>query len=318
MIGAPNDGDVFVDKTTYIAEIYQNKWYAKDYYKKLNEEFKKGLISPETFTQNYDQYLSKVATGRVLAMFDQQWNFQDGERVLTTEDKRERTYVPIGLTYEGYNQWYRDLPPFVGGNGMGITTKCKDVNRALEYMDFLLNEDIQKLLFWGIEGEDYNVENGRMIRTVEQRANFDNVDWRLQNSGQALHSQFPKIQGQFSDGNAADANVQPEIKIQAMYPYDKEFFAHYGFSGPSDFLTIPGPSPDYYPVWGYTRVDGSDAAIAFDQITDTENRYLPGVIMADDFESAWTEYAARYDNINVKAWEDFVNKQIAERMGITR
>ena len=318
MIGAPNDGDVFVDKTTYIAEIYQNKPYAKQYYQKLNEEYKKGMISPETFTQNYDQYLSKIATGRVLAMFDQQWNFQDGERVLTTEGKHERTYVPLGITYPGYEQWYREQPPFVGGNGMGITVKCKDVDRALQFMDFLLDEDIQKLMYWGVEGADYSVANGRMSRSNDQRANFDNIDWRLKNSGQPFGDQFPKLQGQYSDGNACDPNVQPENKIDSMFQYDKDFYAKYGFSSKSDFLTVPGPTPDYYPVWGYTLVDGSDAKTAFDQITDTENKYLPGVIMSDDFEAAWAEYLARYDSIDFKAYEDFVNAQIAERMGITR
>lgn len=318
MIGAPNDGDVYVDKTTYIAEIYQNKWYAKDYYGKLNEAYKKGLISPETFTQNYDQYLSKIATGRVLAMFDQQWNFADGEKVLTTEGKHERTYVPLGLTFDGYEQWYRELPTFVGGNGMGVTVSCKDVNRALEFMDFLLNEDVQKLLTWGVEGEDYYVEDGRFIRTMEQKANFDNVDWALENGGVSFLNQFPKLQGQFTDGNACDANVQPEMKLLTMYQYDKDFFEHYGFSSKSDFLTAPGPSPEYFPVWAYTLEDGSDAKIAFDQITDTENKLLPRVIMADDFEKAWAEYAAEYDKINYKAYEDFVNAQIADRMGIER
>jgi len=135
MIGAGNDGDVYVNQETYIAEIYQNKWYAKDYYKKLNEVFKKGLISPETFTLNKDQYLSRVATGRVLAMFDAQWNFQNAEDLLIAEGKWNRTYVPLGLTYEGYEQGYMDEPDFIGGNGIGISVKAKNVERIMTYID---------------------------------------------------------------------------------------------------------------------------------------------------------------------------------------
>jgi len=110
LIGAGNDGDLYVNQETYMAELYQNQWYAKQYFKKLNEVFKEGLISPDTFTQTYDQFQTRVATGRVLAMFDQQWNFENGENSLIAEDRWERTYVPLGLTYEGYEQGYLNAP----------------------------------------------------------------------------------------------------------------------------------------------------------------------------------------------------------------
>jgi hypothetical protein len=40
--------------------------------------------------------------------------------------------------------------------------------------------------------------------------------------------------------------------------------------------------------------------------------------MADDYDAAWAEYAARYDNINYEAYEAELNRIIAERMGIER
>jgi len=318
MIGAGNDGDAFVDPETFTAEIYQNKWYAEAYYKKLNEVYKKGLISPETFTLNKDQYLSRVATGRVLAMFDAWWNFETAEKLLIAEDKWNRTYVPLGLTYEGYEQGYMDAPTFVGGNGIGISVKAKDPARILTYMDTLLNEDLQRLMSWGIEGTDYYVtEDGRYRLTPEQKTNFDNPDWINENNGKPLRDRFPKIEGMFSDGNAANWQSQPEIRAENASEYDIDFFSHYPFTRKSGFLSAKEKAA-YYPIWGYSIKKGTDAKIAFDDITDTQLRYLPGVIMADDFESAWAEYAARYDNINYKAYEDELNRQIAQRMGIDR
>jgi len=182
----------------------------------------------------------------------------------------------------------------------------------------LLNEDLQRLMSWGIEGEDYYVtENGRYRLTPEQKKNFDNPDWRNENTGQPLRDRFPKIQGMFSDGNSHAYGTQPEIRAESASDYDNEFFSHYPFSLKSGFLKATKKAA-YYPIWSYTIKNGTDARMAFDDITDTELRYLPGVIMADDFESAWAEYAARYDNINYKAYEDEVNRQIAERMGIYR
>ena len=41
---------------------------AVKYFKKLNEEYQKGIVDPESFTQTYDEYISKLSTGRVLGM----------------------------------------------------------------------------------------------------------------------------------------------------------------------------------------------------------------------------------------------------------
>ncbi|HEY8420733.1 MAG TPA: extracellular solute-binding protein [Thermoclostridium sp.] len=318
LIGGRNEGDVVVDHKTLKVEIYQNKWYAKAYYKKLNESFKKGLIHPETFSRSYDNYLSVISTGRVLAMFDQHWNFQDGEFVLISEGKINRTYVPLGLSLDGSPVSYNRVRSegIIGGNGMGISVKCKDVERALQFMDTLLEEDVHRLMYWGIEGEDYYVdENGRYRRTPEQKANFDNPDWRLANAGMVIGDQFPKLEGRYSDGNSCSASTQPEERLENQFPYDKEFYKKYGFYGRSDFLPLM-EHPGYPEVWSIfsTMEEDNIAKIVFDQITDLQNRYLPGVIMAEDFESAWETYAKRYDELNIKALEEEVERQIRARM----
>jgi putative aldouronate transport system substrate-binding protein len=285
----------------------------------MNEIYKKGLISPETFTRTNDQYRAVMAQGRVLATFDAQWNFATAEQLLITENKYNRTYVPLGLTYEGYEQGYLDDPSsgFTGGNGLGISTACKDVERVMEYMNTLLNEDLQRLMAWGIEGEDYYIDNGRYLLTPEQKTNWDNPDWRNENSGAPLRDRFPKIQGMLSDGNSASYGSQPEVRTESATNYDTEFFSHYPFKLKSGFLK-PVERADYYPIWSYVLPRGSEAKVALEDIKDTAMRYLPGVIMADDFESAWAEYVARYDSINYKAYEEELDRQIAERMGLER
>jgi len=316
LIGGRNEGDVVV-KPDLTVEIYQNKDYAKTYYKKLNEMFKQGLISPETFSRNYDEYLSVLSTGRVLGMFDQQWNFANAENVLIPEGRYERTYVPVGVSLDGspvsYNRY--KSAGIVGGNGMGISVKCKDVERALEFLDFMLREDVQKLCYWGIEGEDYYVdENGRYRRTEEQRANFNNPDWVKANSGINFANLFPKIQGRYSDGNAAGAGNQPEERIEGMSEYDKEFLAKYGFSDRSEFLPL-AEYAGYPEVWSiFSTMDEDNPVKAiFNDITDLQNRYLPGVIMADDFESAWNEYVKRYENVDYPMLEKEIEKEIKAR-----
>ncbi len=319
LIGYPNDGDVFVDQKTLTADLYQNKEFAKTYYRKLNEIYHKGLITEETFTQNYDQYLAKISTGRVLGMFDQYWNFQSGERPIRYEERYERTYVPLDITYDGYTGWYMEAPTFSGGNGMGITTACKNPERALQYIDTMLSEDMQKLLQWGIKGEHYQVDaDGKFYRTQEQRKNVNDKTWVLNNMADQLWHQFPKIQGIFSDGNWASPGEQPGEVLVQQAKYDQNFLSRYGFKLPTEFLSPPPAStpPDYYPVWAYTIEDGSPAKMAINKITELQNKYLPRLIVEDvgKFDEAWGAYVAELEKVNYKAYLDEVNRQIKERM----
>ncbi len=319
LIGHPNDGDVIVDQTTFKASLYQDTEFAKAYYKKLNEMFHKGIISADTFTQNYDQYLAKIATGRVVGMFDQFWNFQSGERPLRTEEKWERTYVALDITYEGYKGWYLDAPTFTGGNGMGLTTACKDPERALQYIDMLLTEDMQKLMQWGIEGVNYQVgDDGLFYRTEEQRAQSRDQSWIYDNMADQLWNQFPKIQGIHSDGNWCAPNEQPGEVQAEQSKYDRDFLAKYGFKLPTEFLNPPPKdvSEAYYPVWGYTIEDGSDARNALNRLTDLENTYLPRIITEDasKFDAAWDAYVKLIHESGYEAYLDFVNAEIEKRM----
>jgi len=318
--GGFNDGDVFVNQSNYMAETYQDKDYAKNYYFKLNEAFKKGLINQSTFTDNFDQYLAKISSGRVLAMFDQQWSFEQAENVLKGDGKYERTYVPLGLTYPGIEQWYKTAPSFEAGNGIGISTSCKNVDRALLFMDMLLDDDLTLLATWGIEGRDYYVdENGRYRRTEEQRTNWDDPQWRVDHTAERLIREFPKKQGHFDDGNCMSPGDQKEEILENQNPYDKEFFPHYGYATSADFLTIANPiTPDYAFVWGFPLEDGSPASEARTMMQDVERNNLPKVIVADNPEKEWEAYMKEWATTNSQAYVDYVNEVIATRMGITR
>ncbi|MDR0197034.1 MAG: extracellular solute-binding protein [Oscillospiraceae bacterium] len=320
LVGGFNDGDVFVHQDTLMAETYQDKDYAKTYFFKLNEMFKKGLINPATFTDNFDQYLAKISSGRVLAMFDQQWNFEQAENVLKGDEKYERTYVPLGLTYEGYDQWYKTTPTFVGGNGIGISVNCKDVHRALLFMDTLLREDLTLLAKWGIEGRDYYVDdNGRYRRTEEQRKNYDTPQWVVDHGAARLTNFFPKREGHFDDGNCMSPGDQTEEILEGQNDYDKAFFSKYGFATGADFLTIANPiTPEYAFAWDFPLENGSAAEEARARMQEVQRNQLPRVIMAEDPEAAWTTYMGEWAKTNSQAYVDFVNEHIAIRMGIDR
>ncbi|KKC49589.1 sugar ABC transporter substrate-binding protein [Paenibacillus sp. D9] len=316
LTGHPNDGGVVVDDG--VAMVFADKDISKRYYKDLNSLFNEGLMDKEAFVQNYDQYLAKIASGRVLGMFDQHWNFQTAEDTLVSQGKIGSTYVGFPLTYDSsIKEYYRDsaLPNL--NNGFGISKDAKDPVRIIKFLDALMSEDWQKTLSWGEKDVDYKVgDDGKFYRTPEQRKQQEDPTWKLANRADGLFGALPKIEGTFSDGNATSAGNQPGEYYDSLKAEDKELLDAYGFKTWMDFFSPPPPNPVYYPAWQIDLIDGSPAAVANKQMTDASLKYLPIAIMSktDKFDRAWDDYVDAYKKINVKAYEDRINEQIQWRM----
>lgn len=316
LIGHPNDGGVVVNDG--VGEIFADKDYAKDYYQKLNEVNAQGLLDKEAFTQNYDQYMAKLSSGAVLGMFDQHWNFGSAVDSLKTQDKLERTYVGLPLVYDlSTKDYYRDRPSLNLNNGFGITVNAKDPVKIIKVLDKLIEEDWQKLLTWGVEGEDYQVnEEGRFIKTQEQRDNASDATWKLANKADAYYGTAPKIEGYFSDGNATAASNQPEEYQASLKPFDKEVLDAYGFNSYVDFFSPPPENPIYYPAWSVDLVEGSPAKIANTKLNELSTKYLPKAILATptEFEATWKEYVSEIQKLDIKAYEDRINEVLKWRI----
>lgn len=316
LAGAPNNGGVIVDENN-VASIFADKDIAKRYYKFLNQMNARGLIDRESFTQTLDQYLAKLATGRVLGMYDQRWNFGNAYDSLVAQGRDERTWVSTMPVYEGKKPYYADRDVMNINQGFGVSVSCKQPDVVVSFLNTMLSEEWQKILNWGIEGEDYHVDaNGRFYRTPEQREIQKDLVWRSRNKLEALLDQLPKHQGTYSDGNAYSPGDQPEEFFETLREYDKNFLKAYGKKTWRDFLNQPPENPVYYPCWNIHLPDGSEAQMANQQLTDLSLQYLPRAILADpsEFEAIWNEYVSAIKKINVKAYEDAINAGIQERI----
>lgn len=316
LAGYANDGGVVVDDG--VASVFADKEIAKRYYRELNALYNEGLMDKEAFVQNYDQYLAKLSTGRVLGMFDQHWNFQSAEESLISQDKIDRTYVGVPLVYDtSIKDYYRDRAVVNLNNGYGITVDAKDPEAIIKFLDSLMDEKWQKLLSWGVEGEDYMVgEDGKFYRTPEQRKVQEDPSWKLANKADVFFAQGPKLEGSFSDGNATGPGNQPSEFFDGMKDMDKELLTAYNKQTWTEFFSAPPENPVYYPAWQIDLIEGSDASIANKKMTDLSLKYLPKSIMSksDQFDTVWDEYVKEFGKVNVKAYEDRINDQIKWRI----
>ncbi len=320
LMGRPNDGDVIVDlNDNYKASPYVIQPYAKNYYKKLNEFYHKGLIPQDTFVMNYDQYIAKLSSGTILGMFDQTWNFQTAIDALNTAKMHDSTYQGLPIVFDPeYVDGKEITEHYLNGTvinvnrGFGISVNCKYPERLVAMIDRLLSDDWQRLLTWGIEGEDYYVDNGRFLRTAEQRDNANNAVWRNANTARCLWESLPKKQGVGDDGNYWDPNRQPEIYFDLMYEYDKEFLSGYGYKIPLDFFNDPIELAPYGEAWQIDVTVNQDADDAKTAFQDVQRRDLPQIIMADeaDFDTKWEEFVKNVEDIPISDFIDFMQAEI--------
>ncbi len=312
--GSPNNGGVIVDEDGN-AEIYADKDIARDFYEVLNEQYDAGLVDPESFTLTFDQYTAKLAAGNVLGMHDQGWNFQTASDSLRSAGKDEYTYVPLMPVYDGVEPWYADRDVMNTNQGFGVSASSEQPEKALKFLDIMLSEPWQKVLSWGIEGEDYEVgDDGMFVRTEEQRANARDLTWRASNRLEALLDMLPKHQGQFSDGNAFSPDDQPTEFFETLTDYDRGFMEQYDKKTWREFVNAPPENPKYYPAWNIALSD--DANQVNQQLTDANVQHLPKIIAGDpaEFDANWEAYVGAIGNIDVQVYEDAINAGIQERL----
>ena len=336
LMGRPNDGEVYVCVTdqnyevtgndpsvAFKTETFIDKPYAKAYYKKLNEEFHKGLISRDTFTMNYDQYIAQLSNGTVLGMFDQAWDFGTATSALNAAEMYKNTYAALGIVYDPEYVDGKEIEEhYLNGSlpnvrrGFGISVNCQCPERIVNMWEEMMSEEWQLIFNWGIEGEDYYIENGRLLMTEEQFKNTQDSTWKLHNKADAFFGNSPKRQGWILEGplagNCWEPGNQNEIVFGQMNAYDKEFLAAYGYSKFADFVNPPIELAPYGEAWqiNYNPVENEHT-----DFLKIQDQRLPELIMCDpaEFDALWDAFVAEITP-SATAFGDFMQQAVLDEV----
>jgi len=321
LAGNPNEGNGIVDpKNNYKYTNFFTMDISRRWFQLLNGYDKRNLIDRTTFTDNYDQYGAKIASGRVLGQFVQGWQFMyDFDGANRTRGEAVRMMAPLPIVFDAnIRPWYRNLPIPNIGRGMGISKNAKDPIRIIRFVNDLLAEDIQRTLQWGIEGRHWQKNaQGIPYRTPEQRTNWQNPTWQDQNRAR-LMDMFPKIEGSFSDGYPTDlSNYFPEREAM-LDPSDKELLAAYGVTSYNELMD-PNPPPNnpWFPTWNMPNPpDGSPAQIALTRQEQLRKQLLPGMILAPaaNFTNLWNDYVRQSNDAGIATYEAYMQDQLNQRL----
>ncbi len=305
--GYPNDVVCAVDDTdpdNPIVMDYNTTETAKRYFSRLNEEWKKGILDPDFSTQTYDEYIAKIESGCVLGLCDEY------SSILLAG---QNDYVPLGLTLEEgienhWNSYSRTIDPM---SGVGITADCPHPEGLFYLMLVGLYTDIHTLRFWGVEGEDYLIDdNGLYYRTDVMRERWNNPKYRSENVCE--YKYLPQRNGEILTifggkqvMNAAKPADQPGEFFAAQPESVQKCLEAYGVLTFSELVgSTKYEENEWFPlsVWAASLTDATEGGMAYSRLKSFQNENLPGLVMSEDFEASWNKYVEAYNENDPSAF----------------
>ncbi len=320
--GYPNDGVTAVNQDTLQAQLVMKMSVSKEFVKFMNDMWNAGAMDKETFMQKDDQYLAKVASGRLLGIYDQRWAVVNGLAALERNEQYDRTLIAFPVVVDGTEKEFYRGPYAFTVQGVSITTACKNPEGVFRFLDRICAEDIQKLNTWGIEGTDYSIVNGKFTRTVEQWQKSFDTDYQM-SQGIAQFNFLPRYEqtdneqyGKFSDGNWVNPALNQEYNDMRYKDYEKEILKNFGVKTFCDFFTPAYPAR-YQPGWAARQQLPQDSQefIASEKALELATEYFTKITMANpsQVDTLWNEYQGKLNAIpGLDAYEQKITEIVKE------
>lgn len=266
----------------------------KEYYRWLNRMYDEKVLDQEFAIQTHEDYLEKIASGRVLGLLDADWDYTTAENTLKAAGRYERTYAGLPVTIDSSVKCASLAPQGLNTWGIGITTACKDPVRAIQFLDWLCTEEAQILVNWGIEGVNYYYdEDGVRCRTAEEIERAEkNVSYQNE-TGVGLHSYpFPSYGNTVLDSTGnyfcilnpeSVADSYNEQEQAALEAWDVERLTDI-FPQADEF-----EKKEYTPLW--SRIFPADLDRQLSRLDEIAREGLIDCVVCtpDKFDSKWDQ-----------------------------
>ena len=291
----------------------------KEYFKWLCRMYNEGILDPNFATQTDDDYIAKVASGRVVAITDAEWHYSQCEATLVADGKVDQTYVglPVTLREDQVEKALLYQGTTVGW-GIGITKSCKDPVRAIKFLDYLCSDEGQILYHWGIEGENYFLDdNGQPYRTDEEVAKAQSDPDYAKNTGIDNYTGFPIYgTGSYSEDGFPYTPTTKESVIANYNTAEKEGCEAMGFEMLTDMFAQPEEFDllPYSALWAYQQPQElAEKQTILDEIA------WPGLVKCvtgteDEFDGNWKSMVQELTDNGLADAEEAMTEFLATKL----
>ena len=321
--GAPDNGQwIVTENNEGVYKFRSDK--EREYFRWLCRMYNEGILDPDFATQTHEDYIAKIASGRVVCLMDKDWDYQDGEKVLKADGKYDLTYAGLPTCMDANTKcpslMYQGLTT---GTGVGITTSCKDPVAAIKFIDFLCSDEGQVLTKWGIEGVNYFIDDeGHRYRTEEEiKYAQEDTDYSKK-TGVGFHNYpFPSYgDGILDPTGSTYTTTSKDAVINEYNVEEKAAVEAWGvelivdmFPQPDEFET-----PDYSPLWAYAM------PIEFSEIVDKLDEVSWSALIKcvtgseADFDANYDKMIADLEATGLNDAEKMMTDIIAEKVAIVK
>ncbi|NLD86736.1 MAG: extracellular solute-binding protein, partial [Clostridiales bacterium] len=278
-------------------EYFATRQQEQDMLVYLNKLYREGFMDPDMFLNTQDERNAKLSNESCIITMDHQAGYSAVNSMMHEED--ENKYLAYYRVVSDAGQdGYRAHSPF-GGNGTVIMTACKDVERALEFIDFCCEPKNNFMLCAGQPGTWYDEVDGKVVPNIEA----------LQAEGD-LWARFRKVGAYKYVGWLREG---PDPRLGDYWTYNASSLIHFSWAAELDYsqnhriinwdeedLTNPG----YF--IGIAVDASSDEGIIKQKIDDIYNRAFPDILRAESETKAMEIYNKAIDEMTAAGLDKYL------------
>lgn len=146
--GIEEQGQWLVDENNGYDVTYKHTTKEeKEFFRWLNQMYEEGILDRDFATQTGEDYLEKIKKGKVVCLLDASAYIQQGTEYLVEKEKFSNTYMAAAIKMNQSQTWNVMLEGGKRGQGLGITTACKNPEKAIELINVLFSSEGAELFF---------------------------------------------------------------------------------------------------------------------------------------------------------------------------
>ncbi len=286
---------------------------AKDWLLYLNRLYREGYIYSDASVQSYDQFSRQMNRCNVFSFIGNYYAVYEANKTLAA-NKSPVSYIPQKVMAEGVERVYQYNSAYTGAGAFMIMSSSPYKARICRLLEYLYSDEGSVLHGWGIEGEDYIInEDGKRDITKEIADLKARQDYDLSRGIRALYP-IINLPTYTTDGQPAFARFAP-------------YYSSTSGIDPRDAIIREDPVYNWHEDWKGTfyadlsEMDivmkaGTDAAIASAQCSSLIKDEINKIIMAPSEEEAIRRYEDalnKFEAYGISAWEAEINRQIHEK-----
>ncbi len=247
------------------AMLNLSKWYAE------------GLIDPEAFTRGKDA--REILLGDNVGGFTHDWFASTASANDKFQSKIEGfNFAPMLPPADAKGKvWEYASRPAVNPTGWGLSKDIKDPVIGIKYLDFWWTEEGRRLMNFGIEGEDYDMIDGKPIFKESVLKGDEPVISYLQKKG-----------------------VQIQIGFHQDFNYEKQWMNALALEG-AEMYNSSNVIAERFPMLSFTVeeqkiLDQKETAIQ-PFVEEMTQKWILG---AEDVEKTWDSYLQSLNDLGMK------------------